>query len=103
MKLNYDFECYQPPKVTEKQLREILRQRQLARQTVLLVAASLLSYVCLGLLAFVVSPLSEEAGIACLVFLGISLANSGVIAVLLARKFSPPYRSISGNRVALEL
>ena len=103
MKLNCDFECYQPPNVTEKQLREILRQRQLARPTVLLVVASLLSYVCLGLLAFVVSPLSPEAGIACLVFLGISLANGGVIAVLLARKFSSQYRSMPGSMLALEL
>lgn len=103
MKLTYDFESYQPPKLTEMQLMEILKQRQLIRQSVLLIVGAVLSYVCLVLLAFALTPLSFEAGIACLVFLGISLANSGVIAVLLSKKLSPQYRSQPGYQIALDL
>ena len=103
MKLNFDFEGYQPPKVTEKQLMAILQQRQLFKQTLLLVLASLLIYACLVLLAFALTPLSFEAGIACVVFLGLSLVNSGVLAVLLAKKISPQHQSLTGYKIALKL
>jgi len=93
MKLTYDFESYQPPRITEETLKKTLHNRQLIKRTVLLVAASLMIHLSLALLAFAVAPYSLEAGIACLVLLGISLTNSGIIAVIFAKKWSPQAQS----------
>ena len=103
MKLNYDFESYQPPRMTEKSLMETLHNRQLIRRTVLLIMASLLINICMALMAFVIAPYSMEAGIACLVLLGLSLAGSGIIAVIFAREWSTHYRSKPGSIIALGL
>lgn len=103
MNLNYDFESYQPPRMTEEKLMEILHRRQLIRRTLLLILAALLSNICLALLAFAVAPYSLEAGIACLVLLGVSLADSGIIAVLFARKLSAQYRFKPGRIMVLGL
>jgi len=103
MKLNYDFESYQPPRMTEEKLMETLHRRQLVKRTVLLIVASLLSNICFALLAFAVAPYSLEAGIACLVLLGISLADSGVIAVFFAKRLSPQYWSKIDHRIVLGL
>lgn len=103
MKLNYDFESYQPPRMTEKSLMETLHNRQLIRRTVLLILASLLTNICMALMAFVIAPYSMEAGIACLVLLGLSLAGSGIIAVIFAKEWPAHYRSKSGTIIALGL
>lgn len=103
MKLNYDFKSYQPPRMTEKSLMETLHNRQLIRRTLLLTLASLLINICMALMAFVIAPYSLEAGIACLVLLGLSLAGSGIIAVIFAREWSAHYRSKPGSIFALGL
>jgi len=103
MKLSFDFKGYQPPSITERQLVEILQQRKLAKQALLLVIASVLIYVCLALLAFAIAPLYFEVSVGLMVFLGISLANSGVLAVLLTKRLSPQYRFGPVNQVSLEL
>jgi len=101
--LNYDFEGYQPPRITEDKLLKTLHNRQLVKRTVLLIVASLLMNISLALLAFTVAPFSLEAGIACLVLLGISLVDSGVIAVLFAKRLSTKYQSKSSWVKALEI
>ena len=101
MKLNYDFEGYQPPRITEEKLLKTLQSRQLIKQALLLIIASLLTNISLALLAFAVAPFSLEAGIACLILLGISLADSGVIAVLFVKRLSTQYQSKSNWLKAL--
>ena|SRR5665647_581801 len=103
MKLNYDFESYQPPRMTEKSLIETLHNSQLIKRTVLLIVASLLINICMALMSFVIAPYSMEAGIACLVLLGLSLAGSGIIAVIFAREWSTHYRSSPSSIIALGL
>lgn len=95
MKLSFDFERGQPPRITEEMLVETLHSRQLVKRTLLLMVASMLIHLSLALLAFAVAPFSLEAGIACLVLLGISLANSGIIAVIFAKKWFPQVQSKS--------
>lgn len=86
MKLNYDFERYEPPKLSELKLNAIAQKRQDLRRMFLLAAASNLIFISLALLALAVFPYSMLASILCLAVLGIYLAGSGVIAVLFTKK-----------------
>jgi hypothetical protein len=94
MKLKYDFEGFEPPRLTEKKLVEIVNARQLAKRTLILSIASLLTDICLALLAFSLVPYSLEAGLACLALLGASLIGSGIIAVVFAKRYPTSLRSI---------
>lgn len=88
MKLNYNFEAHEPPRITEAQLQETLKQRRLLKETLLLLSASLLVHLSLLLLAFLVAPYSLAAATACILLFGGSLAGSGVLAVFTGRKLS---------------
>jgi uncharacterized membrane-anchored protein YitT (DUF2179 family) len=94
MKLSYDFNSYKPPVFDEKKLMEIVYARQLAKRTLILAIASLISNICLVMLAFIIAPYSLAAGMACLVFLGASLAGSGIIAAVFANRYPVNLRSI---------
>ncbi|ETA81446.1 hypothetical protein [Youngiibacter fragilis] len=94
MKLSYDFSGYKPPVLDENKLMETVYLRQLAKRTLLLTIASLFSNICLVLLAFVIAQYSLAAGMACLVLLGASLAGSGIIAAVFAKRYPMNLRSI---------
>lgn len=87
MKLNYDFEKYEPPKLSEQKLNALALKRRDLRRVFLLAAASNLIFISLALLALVLLPYSRLASILCLLFLGIHLSGSGVIAVLFTKKW----------------
>ena len=86
MKLNFEFDSFEPPVLQEQDLREILEKRQLIKRALMLTLASALIHICLALLALYLSFHSLPAALVCLVFLGISLLNSGIAAVLFTRK-----------------
>jgi len=94
MKLKFDFDGFEPPRLTEKKLVDIVNARQLANRTLILSIASLLTDICLALLAFSLAPYSLEAGLACLALLGASLIGSGIIAVVFAKRYPTSLRSI---------
>lgn len=86
MKLNFEFDGQEPPVLREQDLREILEKRQLIKRALMLTLSSALIHICLALLALYLSLHSLPAALACLVFLGVSLLNSGIAAVLFTRK-----------------
>ena len=86
MKLNFEFDSFEPPVLQEQDLREILEKRQLIKRALMLTLASALIHICLALMALYLSLHSLPAALVCLVFLGISLLNSGIAAVLFTRK-----------------
>lgn len=101
MNFSYDFEQYEPPKLTEQKLNAILQKRRDARRMLLLAAASNLIWISLALLAFAVSPYSMSASIICLALLGIYLSGSGILAVLFAKKLINEYGKESVVHFAL--
>ena len=86
MKLNFEFDSFEPPVLQEQDLREILEKRQLIKRALMLTLASALIHICLALMALYLSLHSLPAALVCLVFLGISLLNTGIAAVLFTRK-----------------
>lgn len=101
MRLSYDFEQYEPPKLTEQRLNAVLQERHDVRRMLLFAAASNLIWISLALLALVVSPYSMLASVICLVFLGIYLSGSGILAVLLTKKLIDKYGKASVVHFAL--
>lgn len=95
MKLNYDFDQFEPPHLTSQKLQAISQQRSLAHRALVLIAASNLISICLILAAFYLAPFSLMAGIGCLILFGVSLSGSGIVAVLFAKKWSLILRRIS--------
>ena len=95
MKLNYNFDQFEPPHLTSQKLQAMTQQRRLARRALVLIAASNFINICLILAAFYLAPFSLMAGIACLILFGVSLSGSGVVAVLSAKKWSSTLRRIS--------
>lgn len=86
MKLNFEFDSFEPPVLREQDLREILEKRQLIKRALMLTLASALIHICLALLALYLSLHSLPAALVCLTLLGISLLNTGIAAVLFTRK-----------------
>ena len=86
MKLNFEFDSFEPPVLQEQDLREILEKRQLIKRALMLTLASALIHICLALMALYLSLHSLPAALMCLVFLGVSLLNTGIAAVLFTRK-----------------
>ena len=86
MKLNFEFDSFEPPVLQEQDLREILEKRQLIKRALMLTLASALIHICLALLALYLSLHSLPAALVCLTLLGISLLNTGIAAVLFTRK-----------------
>ena len=56
MNLNFDFEQYTPPKITEEKLTLLAERRREVRQLLLLTASSHLLFIALGLAAFLAAP-----------------------------------------------
>ena len=86
MKVNFEFDSFEPPVLQEQDLREILEKRQLIKRALMLTLASALIHICLALLALYLSLHSLPAALVCLTLLGISLLNTGIAAVLFTRK-----------------
>ncbi len=86
MKLNFEFDSFEPPVLQEQDLREILEKRQLIKRALMLTLASALIHICLALMALYLSLHSLPAALVCLTLLGISLLNTGIAAVLFTRK-----------------
>lgn len=103
MKLSYEFNKHIPPHLTEHQLNEIIKNRQIAARALILVAASYLIHICLILTAFALAPYSFKASIVCLIILGLLLWGSSIIALLLSRKLKFNYRSDSSLGLSLDL
>ena len=101
MKLSYDFEKYAPPQLTERTLGAVLQSRRDARRMLLLVAASNLIFISLGMLALALVPYSMVLSFVCLGVLGIYLSGSGVLAVLFAKKLMDKYGTIENIHLAL--
>ena len=55
MKLSYDFQQYEPPKLTEEKLSSMIQKRRDVRWMLLLAIASNLIWISLALLALVVT------------------------------------------------
>lgn len=91
MRLSYDFEQYEPPKLTEQSLNAVLQKRHDVRRMLLFASASNLILISLALLALAVAPYSMLASISCLVFLGIYLSGSGILTYLLTKKLINRY------------
>ena len=85
MRLSYDFEQYEPPKLTEQSLNAVLQKRRDVRRMLLFAAASNLMLISLALLALAVAPYSMTASFICLMFLGTYLSGSGILTVVLAK------------------
>jgi hypothetical protein len=101
MKLSYDFQQYEPPKLTEEKLSSMIQKRRDVRWILLLAIASNLIWISLALLALVVSPYSMSASIICLVLLGVYLSGSGILAVLFTKKLIDKYGKASVVHFAL--
>lgn len=86
MKLSYDFEKYDPPQMSEANLRQVFHSNCNIRRGIVLLAASNLLFICLALLALVIAPYSMILSFVCLGMLGIYLSGSGVLAVLFSKK-----------------
>jgi len=56
-----------------------------------------------ALMAFVIAPYSLEAGIGFLLLLSVSMANSGVIGVIIARRMSAQNRPKHVHKIVLGL
>lgn len=101
MKLSYDFEQYEPPRLTEQMLNAVFQKRREVRRMFLFAAASNLVLISLALLALALAPYSMLASVICLVFLGIYLSASGLLTVLLTRKLIDRYGKASAVPFAL--
>ncbi|HBW14396.1 MAG TPA: hypothetical protein DEF30_11320 [Proteiniclasticum sp.] len=86
MNLNFDFEQYTPPKITEEKLTLLAERRREVRQLLLLTASSHLLFIALGLAAFWAAPYSMALSVLFLSVLALWLAGTGVIAVVFTRK-----------------
>ena len=95
MKLSYDFQQYEPPKLTEEKLSSMIQKRRDVRWMLLLAIASNLIWISLALLALALAPFSIIASVICLVLLGIYLSASGILTVLLTRKLIDRYGKAS--------
>lgn len=91
MRLSYDFEQYEPPKLTEQSLNAVLQKRRDVRRMLLFAAASNLILLSLAMLALVVAPYSILVSIICLVLLGTYLSGSGILTFLLTKKLIKRY------------
>lgn len=82
----YDFEKYEPPKLSEKMLREEIKRRELRRQIFLLRIASFLVILSIILFAFLISLDSFIIAVLCAVFVCMYLMGNALISVLFFRK-----------------
>ena len=103
MRLSYDFEQYEPPKLTEQSLNAVLQKRRDVRRMLLFAAASNLMLISLALLALAVAPYSMTASFICLMFLGTYLSGSGILTVLLAKKLMDRHGKTSNKPFALTI
>lgn len=95
MKSIYNFEAFEPPKITEKMLKEVTARRVLRKQAILLAIASLLANISIAILAVYVSRIHLLAGIICLSFFCFSLIGNGLISVLFIYQRRRNYHVIS--------
>lgn len=97
----YSFESKNPPRLTEKMLRQELARRKLRRQTALLLFASYMTAICLILFAFLILPDSLILAIVSVVILGYFLVGSGVVAVVFFRKGRHMNNGVNPNMIEI--
>lgn len=88
MKQIYDFERYAPPALNENMLREEQQRRNVRRQTILLALAAVLSQAVMVLIGIGMLAASPVLGAACFCYVAVSVAGSGVIAIIYAQEGS---------------
>ncbi len=86
MKQIYDFEQNNPPVLNENMLRRELERRKVQRQTMVLAAAGILLQVVLLLFGVVSAVSYPVTAVICFIYVLVSAAGSGVIAVVCTRK-----------------
>lgn len=82
----YNFDKKEPPRITEKMLREELKLRTLRRQMLLLRLAGLLSCLCLAVFAFFIMRDSLAASIISVALLAYTLIGGGIITIAFHKK-----------------
>lgn len=82
----YRFEAHEPPAITELQLINELKRRELRRQTRLLRLCAILQFLLLVTFAVFILRDSLLVSIASAVLAGVVLAGGGVISVVFFRR-----------------
>lgn len=82
----YNFEKKEPPRITEKMLREEIKRRALQKQMRLLRIACLLSCLCLALFAFFIMRDSVTVSIVSIALLAYTLIGNGLITIAFHKK-----------------
>lgn len=82
----FDFEGYEPPRLSEAMLKRTLEKKRLERQAALLAVASGFLYLFFALLAILLSPLSLTLSLVLVAFIFISLSGGGLISVIFYKK-----------------
>lgn len=85
MNLNYDFEKYTPPKISEERLILLSEKRKAMKTVLILGISSHLLLISMALSAFLLAPYSLTLSYFILGLLALSLAGSGVIAVFFTK------------------
>lgn len=78
----YNFEQYTPPRLTEKQLREELKRREIQKQAILLCVASFLMYLCIVLVSILICREHFMLAVFGILSVCISLMGNGIITVV---------------------
>lgn len=86
MKQIYDFEQYEPPRLTENLLRAEAKRRELQKQAAMTAFSSLLIELCLILCTVLLAPESPILAGICAVYLLLSVMGSAMISVIFIRK-----------------
>lgn len=82
----YDFESVAPPVLTEAALRARAEEKKLRRETALVALAAILTQICLVVLGFALYPVQPLAALACFIYLCLSTAGGGLVALTCTRK-----------------
>ena len=85
---NFDFEAYEPPRLTEKQLRAELEQRELKKRLMWLRIAGAVMILCLVLFALSVAQYSMTLAVVSAVVACLMTISHGMLSVFYFRKVS---------------
>lgn len=86
MKQIYDFEQYEPPRLTENLLHAEANRRELQKQAAMTAFASLLIELCLILCTVLLAPEYPVLAGICAIYLLLSAMGSTMISVVFIRK-----------------
>lgn len=86
MKQIYNFEQYHPPALNERMLRARMEQRRLRRQMAVIALAGALVSIVLMMLAFLAMEEMPVFAIGCFVYVILSAAGGGALAIIYSQK-----------------